>query len=694
MDRKNTVFYGEPLNKSLNRDDSGELGPINARKARARELQTVRDAQGRQRFHGAFTGGFSAGYYNTVGSIEGFQPRQFVARNRSDEQGSSFSHKPEDYMDEEDLGEFGIAPRKVRLIDQYKTKRVNAKNPSQLFELFPELSTATKIDDESLKKNIARSGSSRLLDKGQFNVIGLEPKDNYHGIGYESLNQATRHKEKESRQVEGSSDAISAVFKDGRRIKISGEAFGSGILDDDQDLRRDFIYGIDNIQDYNFERSIRDKMKNETTTESSFKTRIEDPYWIDGFILSKSLESFSIGTDISIKYPPPVIDKNWVMPVRNFPLVSRSALGPETTKSYSHPLEDKFSKSTETLRSDDIETKPGLSHLSELKKNTKPSSREKFEEPIEDISPATIIRTSIEWRPCSLLCKRFNVPNPFPDNLFSGIKPSNDKSEETGTVKIKETNNCYGSATIEMRQSIFNIEYSDKEESASEQDEEDDSKPKGFLKHVDDEDQPQVVEIPESYQLKIFGFTNSKPQMVGEKRQATETKTDGELHGHIRDAPSNSSDDDDCVLIVPSKNVEPEVIVLSSSDDGSSRSLSLSRSERKRSSPCADIRSSHDRKMSHTSPGTTIKSPRGRSHSYRDDIGRSDDDNNDFFADTYGPPLPPKSHGHRHGNLGTSCDDRRSRRSRSRHKDSKNRRDDSDKRHDWSSRRHRDKGLK
>lgn len=34
--------------------------------------QTVKDEKGRyQRFHGAFTGGFSAGYYNTVGTKEG-----------------------------------------------------------------------------------------------------------------------------------------------------------------------------------------------------------------------------------------------------------------------------------------------------------------------------------------------------------------------------------------------------------------------------------------------------------------------------------------------------------------------------------------------------------------------------------------------------------------------------------------------
>ena len=31
----------------------------------------VRYEEGRRRFHGAFTGGYSAGYYNTVGSKEG-----------------------------------------------------------------------------------------------------------------------------------------------------------------------------------------------------------------------------------------------------------------------------------------------------------------------------------------------------------------------------------------------------------------------------------------------------------------------------------------------------------------------------------------------------------------------------------------------------------------------------------------------
>lgn len=57
----------------------GTEQPADASDIRARDrnkylpvhLQEVRDEKGRKRLHGAFTGGFSAGYFNTVGSKEG-----------------------------------------------------------------------------------------------------------------------------------------------------------------------------------------------------------------------------------------------------------------------------------------------------------------------------------------------------------------------------------------------------------------------------------------------------------------------------------------------------------------------------------------------------------------------------------------------------------------------------------------------
>jgi G patch domain-containing protein 1 len=79
--------------------------------------QYVRDKQGRIRFHGAFTGGFSAGYYNTVGSKEGWAPSAFTSSRSSKQQ--SKQQRPEDFMDEEDLDVFGIAPREISTRDLF-----------------------------------------------------------------------------------------------------------------------------------------------------------------------------------------------------------------------------------------------------------------------------------------------------------------------------------------------------------------------------------------------------------------------------------------------------------------------------------------------------------------------------------------------------------------------------------------------
>ncbi|RAR07695.1 g patch domain containing protein 1 [Stemphylium lycopersici] len=67
--------------------------------------QTVTDERGRRRLHGAFTGGFSAGYFNTVGSKEGWTPKTFVSSrtNRNKDQPTGQAQRAEDFMDEEDL---------------------------------------------------------------------------------------------------------------------------------------------------------------------------------------------------------------------------------------------------------------------------------------------------------------------------------------------------------------------------------------------------------------------------------------------------------------------------------------------------------------------------------------------------------------------------------------------------------------
>uniref|UniRef100_A0A1A8D5F1 G patch domain containing 1 n=1 Tax=Nothobranchius kadleci TaxID=1051664 RepID=A0A1A8D5F1_NOTKA len=84
--------------------------------------QTVKDEKGRyQRFHGAFTGGFSAGYFNTVGSKEGWTPSTFVSSRQ--QKADKHHARPEDFMDEEDFGEHGIAPRQITTSLEFSSSR-------------------------------------------------------------------------------------------------------------------------------------------------------------------------------------------------------------------------------------------------------------------------------------------------------------------------------------------------------------------------------------------------------------------------------------------------------------------------------------------------------------------------------------------------------------------------------------------
>ncbi|CAN0902477.1 G patch domain-containing protein TGH [Linum grandiflorum] len=86
MEETDLVFYGTPIEreedptsrkKKADAEASGQLRTLPSWK------QEVRDEEGRRRFHGAFTGGYSAGYYNTVGSKEGWAPQSFTSSRKS-----------------------------------------------------------------------------------------------------------------------------------------------------------------------------------------------------------------------------------------------------------------------------------------------------------------------------------------------------------------------------------------------------------------------------------------------------------------------------------------------------------------------------------------------------------------------------------------------------------------------------------
>ncbi|CDU24607.1 uncharacterized protein SPSC_04108 [Sporisorium scitamineum] len=106
---ENFCAIGTPLpSLTLHKKDQDELKPI--------WQQEARDEQGRRRFHGAFTGGWSAGYFNTVGSKEGWTPGSFRSSRQDKLDGSGkkeeanrVGSRPEDFMDEEDLQDWKAA---------------------------------------------------------------------------------------------------------------------------------------------------------------------------------------------------------------------------------------------------------------------------------------------------------------------------------------------------------------------------------------------------------------------------------------------------------------------------------------------------------------------------------------------------------------------------------------------------------
>ncbi|KAH8370981.1 hypothetical protein KR093_005866 [Drosophila rubida] len=102
--------FGTPL-EPLEKDE------VPAKKPLSIEDQIVKDENGKRRFHGAFTGGFSAGFWNTVGSLEGWTPQNF--KSSRGEKAAAVQQRPEDFMDKEDLGEFGIAPQGIRTRDEF-----------------------------------------------------------------------------------------------------------------------------------------------------------------------------------------------------------------------------------------------------------------------------------------------------------------------------------------------------------------------------------------------------------------------------------------------------------------------------------------------------------------------------------------------------------------------------------------------
>ncbi|KAL5748960.1 hypothetical protein ACOSQ2_026257 [Xanthoceras sorbifolium] len=244
-DEEDFVFYGTPIEreeeitsrrkKSL-AEASGHLRALPPWK------QEVTDEEGRRRFHGAFTGGYSAGYYNTVGSKEGWTPQSFTSsrKNRAEVKQQSFlSFLDEDERAELEGKSFGTSSQfdtfgfTASELARKQAEKEQQQRPSAI---------PGPVPDELVLPATESIGVKLLLKMGWRR--GRSIKDSHADSLYESRREARKA------LLAFSSDDAKTQLPDSEHVESHLESFVEQPVNDDvQSSRSTPVYLLDPKQD-------------------------------------------------------------------------------------------------------------------------------------------------------------------------------------------------------------------------------------------------------------------------------------------------------------------------------------------------------------------------------------------------------------------------------------------------------------
>ncbi|TMW42028.1 hypothetical protein DOY81_012892, partial [Sarcophaga bullata] len=361
---QNLHKYGTPL-PLLEMDQVPSKKPVYV------QDQIATDDQGRRRFHGAFTGGFSAGYWNTVGSKEGWTPQSFKS-SRTEKAQEKIIQKPEDFMDEEDRGEFGIAPKGLHINEDYtgsttdqtekrkrkfmqndlhpipgepvlhqlikpikdkaavrilkswgwrpgqgigprqtkrEKKKARERNKKELYLMekygceLPQTSKALtdEEDDEEDSENSDSTDDEITFAPEDCELPPYKIKLDKYGIGYKPLSRQSVLGTTSSAPTEHINffKPLEALSKNNQKISFTGQAFGVGALEEDDD---EDVYATDDMRRYDF--SLEDKK----TKKTKPKTNDIEEIIFDDFVLDRNPPQLPVyKVDIPFGWQP----RNW-----------------------------------------------------------------------------------------------------------------------------------------------------------------------------------------------------------------------------------------------------------------------------------------------------------------------------------------------------------------------------------------------
>ncbi|GIZ40826.1 hypothetical protein CKM354_000415000 [Cercospora kikuchii] len=336
------ALYGTPLPPydEQTRDD-GSYVPI--------WKQEVTDERGRKRLHGAFTGGFSAGYFNTVGSKEGWTPSTFVSSrsNRAKDSKDAKQQRAEDFMDEEDLAEQAEAT-KLETQGSFAGLGTGGQDGSAggMFSDFFKNTGETKgvkllqrmgwRQGQGIGPKVKRraqgdkTGEMHLFAPENTRMISLVRKTDKKGLGFEGEGKLREDSTaKDDDEDSGEDSRILSRSKIGRKPKpLKKSGFGVGVLNDDGEDDED-PYAVGPSISYN--RIIGQKKKKGGLVASNANPNVIKPTFqpskklvqrstnvnnfrkchdgrlpLDGFVLAAAALTISEN-----KYPPPEVPPGW-----------------------------------------------------------------------------------------------------------------------------------------------------------------------------------------------------------------------------------------------------------------------------------------------------------------------------------------------------------------------------------------------